>query len=83
MIKIKSRLNLLLRFAILRGNRKIRGVQTMVDIKNRPDILDLINAILNNQGIVEIKNEVRRDGTDNLVVVEIKRQVRTRKPETR
>ena len=60
-----------------------RGVQTMVDIRKRPDILDLVNAILNNQGIVEIKNEVRRDGTDNLVVVEIKRQVRTKKPETR
>lgn len=55
----------------------------MVDIRKRPDILDLVNAILNNQGIVEIKNEVRRDGTDNLVVVEIKRQVRTKKPETR
>ena len=55
----------------------------MVDIRKRPDILDLVNAILNNQGIVEIKNEVRRDGTDNLVVVEIKRQVRTKKPEMR
>ncbi len=55
----------------------------MVDIRKRGDILELINAILNNQGIVEIKNEVRRDGTDNLVVVEIKRQVRTKKPEMR
>lgn len=83
MIKIKSRLNYLLRVEYICANRKIRGVQTMVDIKNRPDILDLVNAILNNQGIVEIKNEIRRDGTDNLVVVEIKRQVRTKKPETR
>ena len=52
-----------------------------VDVRKRPDILDTINAILNNSGIAEIKNEIRRDGKENLVVVEIKRTVRTRKPE--
>lgn len=53
----------------------------MVDISRNAEVIEVVNAILNNRGIAEIKNEVRRNGDDNIVVVEIKRQVRTRKPD--
>lgn len=53
----------------------------MIDIKKNDEVIETVNAILNNKGIAEIKNEVRRNGDDNIVVVEIKRQVRTRKPD--
>lgn len=44
----------------------------MINIENNKKILEAVNAILNNRGIVEIK--VERD--NKLVVVEIKRSVK-------
>lgn len=49
----------------------------MIDIRQRPDVIAAINAILNNSGIAEIKNEGHKKG-DNIVVVEIKRTVKTK-----
>ena len=51
----------------------------MIDIRDHPEICNVINAIINNGGAAEIKNEKRR-GDDNLVVVEIVRVLRTKKP---
>lgn len=50
----------------------------MIDVKDYPDVIDSINAILNNNGIVEVKNEDHKGGV-NLVVVEITRSVKTKK----
>ena len=50
----------------------------MIDIRKRQDVLDIINTILNNGGIAEVKNESRKAG-ENIVVVEIKRTVKTKK----
>ncbi len=49
-----------------------------IDIKEHPDVIKVINAILNNNGIAEIKNESKHSSV-NLVVVEIKRTVKTEK----
>lgn len=51
----------------------------MFDIRDYPEVVDTINYIINNRGTAEIKNEARRDEV-NLVVVEITRAVRTKKP---
>lgn len=53
----------------------------MIDIAKRKDIIEVLNAILNNGGTAEVKNERKRDLPENIVVVEIKRTVRTKKPE--
>lgn len=47
----------------------------MIDIRKNQEILNILNAILNNNGIAEIKQE----GKGNICVVEIKRQLRTSK----
>ena len=47
----------------------------MVDIREHQDVIDILNAILNNKGIAEIKME--RGETP--VIVEIKRTLRTQK----
>jgi hypothetical protein len=49
-----------------------------IDIRNDAEICEQINAILNNKGIAEIKDEGKGD-RPNLVVVEIKRTVKTKK----
>ena len=49
-----------------------------IDIRKDEEACEQINAILNNNGIAEIKNEGKGDKV-NLVVVEIKRTVRTKK----
>lgn len=49
-----------------------------VDIRNMPEVVEVINAILNNHGIAEIKNESRKDDA-NIVVVEITRSVKTKR----
>lgn len=49
----------------------------MIDIRDFPFVIDTINSILNNRGIAEVKNE--RKDKDHLVVVEIKRTLRTEK----
>lgn len=51
----------------------------MVDISKMPEIVVILNNIINNGGIAEIKNE-KRKGQDNIVVVEITRSVKTKKP---
>ena len=50
-----------------------------MDIREYPEIIEEINKILERRGTAEIKNEARQ-GAPNLVVVEIKRLVRTKKP---
>lgn len=45
-----------------------------IDIRNYPDRIDEINAVLNNKGIAEVK--IERSGP---VVVEIKRTLKTPK----
>jgi hypothetical protein len=49
----------------------------LIDIAKNQDVIKIINAILNNEGIAEIKNEAKK-GKENIVVVEIKRQVKTK-----
>lgn len=51
----------------------------MIEIRNQNMILDTLNEILNHGGIAEIKNE-KRKGEDNIVVVEIKRELRSKDP---
>lgn len=43
----------------------------MIDIKDNPHIIELINGILNNKGICEVKVESK-----GVVVVEIQRTLR-------
>lgn len=50
----------------------------LIDIRNHNEALNALNAILNNKGIAEIKQE--RHG---LSVVEIKRTLKTSKPNIR
>lgn len=50
-----------------------------MDIRDYPDVVDTINAIVNNKGTAEIKTETKKvDGeiVQNLVVVEICRSVK-------
>lgn len=53
----------------------------MVDIRDFPEVIDIVNAIINNKGTAEIKTERKKDNgnvTENLVVVEISRSVKTK-----
>ena len=43
-----------------------------LDIRDNPELIEIINSIINNHGIAEIKKE--RDG---IAVVEITRKLRT------
>lgn len=52
-------------------------MKTLIDIRNNPLVLDIINVIVNNGGIAEVKQEYK-NGKENLVVVEIRRKVRTK-----
>lgn len=47
---------------------------TKLDIRDNPELIEIINTIVNNHGIAEIKKE--RDG---IAVVEITRKLRTTK----
>lgn len=49
----------------------------MIDLEKDKEAIRIINAILNNRGVAEVKNEVK-DGKANLVIVEIRRQVKRR-----
>ena len=49
----------------------------MIDIREWPEVIEAVNAVLNNKGIAEVKNE-KRQGKDNPVVVEITRKLKTR-----
>lgn len=48
-----------------------------IDIRKDEKVIEAINAVLSNNGIVECKVEGRHSGTPNLVVVEIKRTLKT------
>ena len=48
----------------------------LLDVREMPEVVENINAILNNKGIAEIKQE----GKNGVVVVEIKRTLKTPKP---
>ena len=48
------------------------------DITQDKEALDILNAILSNHGIAELKIE-----KDKIIVIEIKRSVRTSKPQDR
>ena len=52
----------------------------MIDITQNKTVIEAINAIINNGGIAEIKNEARK-GKENIVVVEIKRTLKTKPKE--
>ena len=52
----------------------------MIDIRENKEALDALNAILSNHGIAEIKDESRNGEPPNLVVVEVSRSVKTKKP---
>lgn len=51
----------------------------MIDIRDFPEALDAINDVLNSGRRADIGNE-RRQGKDNIVVVEVTRVVKTKKP---
>lgn len=51
----------------------------MIDIREHEEIIRIINAALNDGKTVEVKNESRKK-EPNIVVVEINRIVKTRKP---
>lgn len=51
----------------------------MIEIRNQNMILDTLNEILNSGGIAEVKNE-KRKGEDNIVVIEIRRELRSKDP---
>ena len=50
----------------------------MIDIRNHPDVIDIINKALNERRVIEVKNEARRDGAVNIVVVSLGREVLTK-----
>lgn len=60
--------------------REIAGLTLMIDIRDYPEALDAINDVLNSGRRADIGNE-RRQGKDNIVVVEVTRVVKTRKPQ--
>lgn len=55
----------------------------MINIQNMPDVVNIINAALNDGKTVEIKNESRQKDRPNIVVVEINRIVKTKKPQSK
>lgn len=57
---------------------KRRASPVMFDIRDHPEVCEAINAVVNNGGIAEVKNE-KRKGEDNYVVVEIVRALKTKK----
>lgn len=52
----------------------------LVDISDYPEIIEQINRILNNHGVVELKNEAKyyegRKVSDSIAVIEINRRLR-------
>lgn len=52
----------------------------MIRIQDRPDLLEIINTALSDGKIIELKNESRKKDVENIVIVEINRIVRTKKP---
>lgn len=54
-----------------------------IRIEEHPDIIRIINAVLNSGGIVEVKNESYNKNGVNLTVVEIRRSLKNPKKEKR
>ncbi len=52
----------------------------MIDIREMPEIIDIINIMLNDNKIIEIKNESFKKNKPNITIVEINRVLRTKKP---
>ena len=53
----------------------------MIDIRDYPEVIDAINAVINNRSIAEIKTEKRmEDGRQTVIVVEQSRRIMIRKP---
>ena len=50
----------------------------VIDIRNYPEVINIINAALNEKRVVEVKNEARRDSEPNIVVVGLSRDVLTK-----
>jgi len=59
--------------------RGIVKVREMIDIKDFEEVLDTLNAIINNRGTAEIKLETPKEGGQKIVVVEISRSVKLKK----
>ena len=51
----------------------------MIDVRNHPETLEAINAIINNGGAAEVKVERRKESL-SLVVVELSRKVKHKAP---
>lgn len=54
----------------------------MIDIRDYPEVVDIINTALNEKRVIEVKNEARKEGVVNIVVVGLGREVLT-KPKNR
>ena len=52
----------------------------MINIREMPEIIEVINNMLNDNKIIEIKNESFKKDKINITVVEINRTLRTKKP---
>lgn len=50
----------------------------MIDIRNYPEVINIINAALNDKRVIEVKNETRRAEDVNIVVVALGREVLTK-----
>ena len=50
----------------------------MIDIRNYPEVVDIINAALNDKRVIEVKNETRSANEVNIVVVALGREVLTK-----
>jgi len=57
-----------------------RVVANMIDIRELPEVVEIINSMLNDGKIIELKNESHKKDTVNVTVVEINRILRTKKP---
>jgi hypothetical protein len=53
-----------------------KAVVHLLDVREMPDVIVTLNAILNNKGIAELKQE-----KNGITVVEIKRTLKTPKPQ--
>jgi hypothetical protein len=53
-----------------------KAVVRLLDVREMPDVIVTLNAILNNKGIAELKQE-----KNGITVVEIKRTLKTPKPQ--
>lgn len=59
-------------------------MKQMIDIMDCPEASEAINAILNNEGIAEVKREYnRKTGRYQIVVVEVRRSLKSAIPDSR